>query len=450
MAKKELDMQNGSLWNKILIYALPLAATGILQQMFNAADLAVVGNFSGMESMAAVGSNTPVIGILVNLFVGISLGVNVVLANAIGKKDEDSVKEGIHTAILIAISGGILLAAIGEAIAEPIINLLQVPDNVHNLALLYLRIYILGLPFIFLYNFEAAIYRSVGNTRTPLLALTVSGIINVILNLLFVCVLGMAVAGVALATVLSNIISSAILFRGLCTSDTILRIERSRFRMNKDLLKKILRIGLPSGVQSMVFSLANLVIQASINTLGSVVMAASSAAFNIEILVYFVMNSFGQACTTFVGQNYGAQKIDRCKRTLKICLGLDFVMMIFICGIVLLFSHFLLGLFNSDPQVVEIGYTRLLWIFLAYLFSVAQEVLSGYLRGFGMALIPAVVCLVVICGTRITWIFTVFQQNPTFQTIMQAYPISLALTALLLILVTAIYKPAHRLAPENS
>lgn len=446
MAKKEIDMLNGSLWDKILLYALPLAATGVLQQLFNAADLAVVGNFAGMEAMAAVGSNTPVIGILVNLFIGISLGTNVVLATAIGKKNTEAVQQGVHTSILIALSGGILLALIGELLADPVISLLKVPGDVHELSLLYLRIYILGMPVIFLYNFEAAIYRSVGNTRTPLAVLAISGIINVLLNLFFVCVLNMAVSGVALATVISNLISSGLLLRGLCKSDSILRVEFAKLKIDKPALRRILRVGIPSGVQSMVFSIANLVIQSSINTLGSAVMAASSAAFNIEILVYYVMNSFGQACTTFVSQNYGAERLQRCRKTLGICLGIDFLLMLVMSSVILLFSRPLLGLFNSDPEVIEIGYIRLVWIFIAYIFGVAQEVFSGYLRGFGMALIPAAVCLIVICGTRITWIFTVFQQFPTFRTIVQAYPLSLGLTALVLVIITAAYRPSRRLS----
>lgn len=437
-------MLNGTLVDKILMYALPLAITGILQQLFNAADIAVVGNFAGTQAMAAVGSNSPFITLLINLFVGISLGTNVLLANAIGQNDMDSVKKGVHTSILVAVISGFGLMILGELVAPLALHWMNVPPDVYPLSLLYLRIYMVGMPVILLYNFESAIYRSVGDTKTPLIGLTIAGVINVVLNLFFVCVLGMSVEGVAIATVTSNLISSMILFHNLYRSNSIIGLDLHAFRIDKRILGKILRIGIPSGIQGMVFSLANLVIQSAINSLGSVIMAASSAAFNLEVFAYYVMNSFGAACTTFVGQNYGAGKGERCRRSLKICALADMVISMSICGVILLFSDQCLGIFNSDPEVIAIGLVRLKWLFFAFIFGNFQEIFSGYLRGFGMSLVPALVCLVGICGIRITWIYTAFKIVPTFTTIMQAYPLSLGTTGLILVVMTMILKPSRK------
>ena len=275
-AKRELDMLHGSIWNKIPLFALPVAATAILEQLFNASDIAIVGNFTGAQrtaAVAAVGANSPIISLLVNLFVGIALGANVVIAHAIGQGDKNTVKKAVHTSILVSLLGGVLVAALGELAAAPLLRLLQVPDDVFPLALLYLRIYLLGMPVILLYNFEAAIFRSVGETKIPLLALAVSGVVNVALNLFFVAMLGMTVNGVAIATVISNALSSAILYFRLRTTAREVHVEPHLLRIDLGILKRILRIGLPAGIQSGVFSLANIIIQSAINSLGTVVMA---------------------------------------------------------------------------------------------------------------------------------------------------------------------------------
>ena len=321
--KRPLDMLHGPIWNKLPRFALPVAATAILEQLFNASDIAVVGNFTGAEktaAVAAVGANSPVIGLIVNLFIGIALGANVVIAHAIGQKDNESVHKAVHTAVLVALLGGVAVAILGELAAAPLLGLLNVPDEVFPLALLYLRIYLLGMPVILLYNFEAAIFRSIGETKTPLLALTASGILNVALNLFFVAVLHMTVNGVAIATVLSNAVSAIILYRKLRRSTLEIRLDPRALRVDRASLKQILRIGLPAGVQSAVFALSNIIVQSAINSLGTIVMAASSAAFNIEVFTYDILNSFSQACTTFVGQNYGAGDVKRCRKTLALCL----------------------------------------------------------------------------------------------------------------------------------
>ena len=442
--ENRMDMINGSLGDKIIKYAIPLAVTGVLQQLFNAADLAVVGHFSGKEAMAAVGGNAPVIGLLVNLFVGISLGSNVIIAKSIGQGDDENISKAVHTSVVVALLGGLFLAVLGEIVAPEVVNMLDVPGDVYLLAVKYLRIYLAGMPVILLYNFEAAIFRSCGNTQTPLIALVVSGILNVVLNLFFVLGMGMDVDGVATATVVSNLVSSAILFVALMKTDLAIRINPRRLRVYGDVLGQILRIGVPAGIQGMIFSFANIIVQSAVNSLGTTIMAASSAAFNLEIFSYYIMNSFGQACTTFVGQNYGAGKGERCQKTLKLCLLQSLVSTAVVSGLILLFSHPLLSIFNTDSDVIAAGQIRLQYIFFAYLFGFAQEGLSGYLRGFGVSFIPAACSVIGICGVRLTWIFTVFQKTPSFATIMQVYPLSLGITAAVILAVTLFLKPSKR------
>ena len=450
--KQKLDMLNGSIWNKLPVFALPIAATGILEQLFNASDIAIVGNFAQTDktaAVAAVGANSPIIGLILNLFIGIALGANVVIANAIGRDDRQTVQKAVHTSMVVSVIGGVLVAIIGELIAEPLLTVLNVPDDVLELALLYLRIYFLGMPVILLYNFEAAIFRSIGETKMPLIALTLSGILNVLLNLFFVIVLKMSVNGVATATVLANVVSAGILYIKLVKSDKYIKVEFKKLRIDGKVFAKIMQIGLPAGIQSAVFAVANIVIQGAINSLGTVVIAASSAAFNIEIIAYNVMNSFSQACTTFVGQNFGANKIDRCKKTLFLCLIEDAIASGTAILIVLITGKFLLSIFNNNPEVIEIGYTRLVIIFIAYIFSMLYEVMSGYLRGFGFSLVPAILTTVGVCVLRIIWINTVFPANRTFVTIMTAYPVSLATTAVLIFIALIIYRPSKRFANKG-
>ena len=282
-----IDILNGPMWDKILRYALPVAATGILGQLFNASDIAIVGNFAEgdtVAAVAAVGANGPVIGLLLNIFIGIALGANVVIANAIGRGDSDTVSRAVHTSIVAAVLGGIIVGLLGQLVAEPVLSMLQVPEDVFPLALKYMRIYLLGLPVIFLYNFEAAIFRSAGDTKTPLVALALSGVLNVILNLFFVVVLNKTVDGVAIATVLANVVSSVVLLRRLLRSELFIHVEFKDLRIDWKILWRILKIGVPAGIQGAVFSLSNIVVQSAINSLGKVTMAASSAAFNVEII----------------------------------------------------------------------------------------------------------------------------------------------------------------------
>ncbi len=441
-------MTEGSLWNKILGFAFPLAMTGILQQMFNAADIAVVGNYTGdlgEACMAAVGANTPIINFIVNGFLGISLGTNVVIANAVGSKDDETVKKAVHTSMIVAVIGGILVALLGELLAEPILRSQNIADDSVNMAILYFRIYIAGTPVILLYNFEAAIFRGIGNTRMPFIALVISGVINVGLNIFFVVFMHRTVDGVATATVISNMISGIILLLFLRKSKTPARFDEKRLKVDWPVLGKIVKIGIPASLQACVFSAANIIIQSAINGLGTVVAAASSAAFNIEIFSYYVLNSFGQACTTITGQNYGAKKIDRCKKTLKLCLLEGIVIEGLMVVTLLICGKNLISIFTDNPELVEIGYIRVMFITTAHLFSLFYDVMSGYMRGYGISLSPALVTMFCICGIRIFWIYTVFEKFRSFQTIMTVYPISLGTTAVAIFILLLIKRPARRL-----
>ena len=446
-------MIHGSIWDKLIKYALPVAATGILEQLFNASDVAVVGNFTGNAktlAVAAVGANSPIVGLLLNFFIGIALGVNVVIAKAVGKNNNRTIHKAVHTSIIMAAVGGLAVTVIGELFIGELLQVLNVPDDVFPYALLYIRIYLIGMPVILLYNFEAAIFRSIGETKTPLKALAFSGVVNVLLNLFFVIVLKMTVNGVAIATVISNALSSVILFIKLMKTDSVIHVDVNSLRFDKNVFIRIIKIGLPAGVQSAVFSVANIVIQSAINSLGTVVIAASSAAFNIEIFAYDILNSFSQACTTFTGQNYGAGQLKRCRKVLILSIIEDAIATAAAIILVLLSGRVLLSAFNNDPQVIKIGYTRLVMIFSAYTFSMLYENMSGYLRGFGISLLPAILTVIGVCGIRIFWIYTIFPQHRNFTVIMAAYPVSLSTTAVLIFIALIICRPSHKLEPKMS
>ena len=445
---RKQSMTEGSLWNKILGFAFPLAMTGILQQAFNAADIAVVGNFTGNlgeACMAAVGANTPIINFIINGFLGISLGTNVVIANAIGSKDDETVQKAVHTSMIVAVIGGIIVALLGELIAEPLFRMQNISEESFDMALLYFRIYIAGTPVILLYNFEAAIFRGIGNTRIPFLALVIAGLINVGLNVFFVVFMGRTVDGVATATVISNMISGIVLLLFLKKSKTPAKFDEKKLRISGSVLKKILKIGIPSSLQACVFSAANIIIQSAINSLGTLVAAASSAAFNIEIFSYYVLNSFGQACTTFTGQNYGARKFDRCKKSLKLCLLEGIVIEGMMVAFLLFFGRNLIAIFKpGNPELVEIGYIRVMFITTAHLLSLFYDVMSGYMRGYGISLSPALVTMCCICGIRIIWIYTVFEHIRSFTSIMAVYPLSLGVNALAIFILLLIKRPAKK------
>ena len=432
-------MLEGSLWDKIVVFALPIALTGILEQMFNAADVAVLGRFVGTEAMAAVGNNVPIVGLIVSLFLGLSLGANVTIAQYIGAHRLKEASRAVHTSLALSILAGIGVTLLGELFAAPLLSLLDVPDAVMPLAELYLRVFLLGMPFMSVYNFASAILRSHGDTGTPLIALLAASALNVVLDLGFVLVLGLSADGVAWGTVLSYLVAASLLIRALRREEGVLRLDFRLLRVRRHHAKRIFVIGMPAAVQGMVFCFANLVIQAALNSLGAEVMAASAAAFTIEINMYCVIAAFQQACTTFVSQNYGAGNLPRCREVTRWSLRLNIVAMLVLGAIILLFMRPLLRIFNGDPAVVEFGVVRIIYVVVPEIFSVFIDIFSGSMRGYGYSLMPALVTLVCICGVRLSWVWLVFPHHPTFETLMIIYPISWMVTSLFLYLLYRFY-----------
>jgi putative MATE family efflux protein len=406
--------------------------TSMLQQLFNATDVAVVGRFASKEAMAAVGGNASVVSLLINFFVGLSVGANVVIAKNIGARNPGQARKAVNTSMLMALICGVFIAAAGNLIAGPIVHLMGVPDEVAPYSVLYLRIYFAGAPFILLYNFEAAIFRSSGNTRTPLICLFAGGAFNVAANLVFVLIFKMDVDGVAIATVMANAISSMLMLLKLRKEEGVIRVHVSKLWIDRPVLMQIIRIGLPAGIQSTVFSISNLCVQSAINSLGSDVMAASSAAYNIEIFVFFVVNAFTQTLVTFVGQNYGAGEYRRCREIVRKTLILSWVITLIASVLVILTVNQLMGLFTDDPAIVEIGALRVKVLMYSETLNVFMDNLSGAMRGLGKSMIPAIISLVGVCGTRITWVFTGFQIYHTFFSLMMVFPVSWGVSALVI------------------
>ena len=429
---RDVDMLHGSVADKFLLFALPLAFTGVFEQLFNTADTMVLGQFVGKNAMAAVGNNAPAISLMVMLFLGLSLGANVVIAQHIGARDHAGAKKAVHTALLLAIVVGVLLTIVGELFSNRILLLLAVPEEVMGMARDYLQIYFLGLPALAVYNFESAIFRSSGDSRTPLYSLIAASGLNIMFNLLSVLVFDFGVAGVAAATVVSNFVNAGILWWSLRRRTTFIHLDYELLRWDTAELKAILRVGIPAGVQGMVFCLSNLLVQSAINSLGTDVMAASAAAFAIEINVYCFLSAIGQATTTFIGQNYGARNIERCFRITRIALMTEVIVMLVLGGITMCFSVPLLHLFTEGATVVQLGIVRLEYVTLLQCINGVTEILSGTLRGYGYSTPPAVIALCTICGTRGFWVYTVFTSFPSFDMLMLSYPASWLLTGILL------------------
>ena len=441
-----IDILHGSLWRDIPLFALPVAITGILEQLSNLIDTMMIGHFSpdgGTLGMAAVGSITPIATLLIMLFVGLSLGANVTIAHDVGAGNRDRANRCAHTAVVLALLG-VVATILMEIASRPVLQCLSVPPEIFNDALVYLRVYLLSIPAILLFNFEAAVFRSVGVTRMPLMALAISAALNVVLDGIFVAFLGWGAAGVALATVLCYIVSSGFLFTRLLKADEVIRIDPRRLRIDRESVTKIVRIGLPTGIQGSVFSLANILIQTCINSLGAQVVAASSAALALEFVCYSLLNSFSQACTTFVGQNSGAGNLERCKKVLKVALIEDAIITVVMIVLVVWQGRTILTLFSSDAEVLDIAYVRVCTLFPAYVFSMAYENMSGYLRGFGISALPSALTAIGVCGTRFFWALVVFPAHPTFATVMLAYPVSFSTTALLIAGALAYCRPAQQ------
>lgn len=415
---------------KILMFSIPLMFSSVLQILFNAADIVVVGKFVGDTALAAVGSNSALINLVTNIFIGLSIGANVIVARYFGGKQDENTSIAVHTSIALGFISGIILTLIGIIGAPFFLRIMLTPEDVLPQAVLYLRILFAGITSMMLYNFGSAVLRAVGDTKRPLYFLLLAGIINVILNLFFVIVLKMSVAGVALATILSQALSCVLVLWCLTKEDSAIKLNFRKIRINKIKFIQILKIGLPAGFQGVVFALSNTVIQSSVNSFGSVVMAGSAAAQNIEGIVYFAMNSFYQASITFTSQCYGAKKFARINRVLAMSL-LCVVAAGLICGHGLLFSGYrILGIFSSNSQVIVAGMNRLSVILSTYFLCGIMDVLVGALRGIGYSVLPMVVSLVGSCLLRLLWLATVFQMERfhTTTTVYLSYPISWAIT----------------------
>lgn len=425
----EIDMCNGPLFGKIMVFTLPLMLSGILQLLFNAADVVVVGRFAGNEALAAVGSTGSLTNLMVNLFIGLSVGANVLVARYYGAKQEEEVSQTVHTSVLICAAGGILLSVVGIAAARPLLLMMDTPENVIEHSVLYMRIYFLGMPVMLLFNFGSAILRAVGDTRRPLIYLIIAGVINVNLNLCFVILFHMGVAGVALATVISQCVSTSLIVRCLMRSEGCFQLCLNKLHMNWEKFGKVAAIGLPAGIQGSLFSISNVLIQSSVNSFGSVAMAGNTAGSNVEGFIYTAMNSVHQTAVSFTGQNLGGKRYDRINKILLECL--IFVTVIGLVmgnGAVFLGNH-ILGFYSPDPQVISYGMQRMRVICTFYCICGIMDVLVGSIRGLGYAVMPMIVSLLGACAFRIVWIYTIFKWSRTLHTLYISYPISWSLTA---------------------
>jgi putative MATE family efflux protein len=426
----EMDMCNGPILGKLIIFAVPLMLSGFLQLFFNAMDIVVVGKFSGSQALAAVGSTGALINLFVNVFIGFSIGANVLVAQFFGAKDEKNMQETVHTSILLALIGGVILIVGGFLFAGPMLELMGTPDDVLDSAVLYIHIYFIGMPAMLVYNFGASILRAIGDTRRPLYYLFTAGIVNVVLNLFFVIVLHMDVAGVATATVISQTISASLIVRCLVRSDGMYRLDLRKLHIYKSKLIRIVQIGLPAGMQGAVFSISNVLIQSSINSFGSIAMAGNTAAGNIESFVYTSMNAMYQSALSFVSQNVGGGRQERIPKIAVRCLGVVFLVGLILGNGAYFIGRQLLGLYSSDPEVISYGLGRMQMICKLYFLCGMMDVTVGLLRGMGYSIMPMIMSLVGACGLRVVWIFTVFQWNHTLHTLYLSYPITWGITFL--------------------
>lgn len=436
----EMDMCSGPLFGKLLAFSIPLMLSGILQLLFNAADMVVVGRFAGNTALAAVGSTSSLINLLTNLFIGFSVGANVLVARYYGAKKESEVNATVHSAVLLSVICGGILLILGLTVTKQILVWMGTPSDVLGQSALYMKIYFLGMPAMLLYNFGSSILRAVGDTRRPLYYLLTAGVVNVILNLLFVIGFHMGVAGVAIATIVSQTISAGLICRCLMRMEGCCRLEWKKLRLTADKTVQIVRIGFPAGLQGMVFSLSNVLIQSSVNSFGSIAMAGNTAAMNIEGFIYVAMNTFHQTSMSFISQNFGAGKQERIRKVMFMCLG-----MVTVVGLVMgMAAYFagepLLSVYSSDSKVISYGLLRMSVICTTYCLCGIMDTMVGVLRGIGYSFMPMVVSLLGACGFRILWIFTIFQWNRSLLILYISYPVSWAITGLVHMLCYAIVR----------
>lgn len=433
MKKKEysINTTEGTLFPKILSFAIPLILSSVLQLLFNTVDMVVAGRYAGKTALAAIGSTSSLINLLVNVFLGLSVGANVLVARFFGSGQEKDVHETVHTAVSLSVIGGIVLSFIGVIFAPKILVLMGTPLSVLPDASLYIRIYFVGMPVQMLYNFGAAILRSVGDTKRPLTYLTISGAINAVCNVVFITAFGMGVDGVAWATVLSQTVSAYLVVRCLIKSDECYRLEIKKLRIYKNKFTQILRLGLPAGFQGAIFSISNVLIQSSINSFGEDAVAGSTASSNLENFVYCSMNAIYHTCLSFTSQNYGAKRFDRIKKLFLECLGLVIVIGASVGSLVYIFGPNLLAIFAGDNDkdvVIHYGLIRAQIIMLTYFSCGIMEVAVGAIRGLGYSIMPMIVSLLGACGLRIVWIFTVFRLHRSLECLYLSYPISWVVT----------------------
>lgn len=447
MAKRyEIDMINGPLFGKIVLYTLPLIAAGILQLLFNTADMVVVGRYAGSNALGAVGATASLINLLINVFMGLSVGANVAIAHYYGAGRFEELSRSLHTAISLSIICGFILLVIGQLFSEPMLILMGTPKNILPLSVSYMKIYFCGMPVMLLYNFGAAILRAVGDTKRPLYYLSLAGVINVILNLIFVIRFSMGVRGVAWATNISQAVSAILIIRCLIKNEGPCRLSLSKLCLDKKETSRIAKVGLPAGFQGAIFSISNVLIQSSVNSFGAIAVAGNTATCNLEGFVYNSMNSFHQTAISFTGQNMGAKNMKRVQRVLSICLlcvtttGLGMGLIGFA------FGSELLGIYSTDPAVIAFGLRRMAIIFPTYFLCGVMDVMVGSLRGMGFSIMPMTVSLLGACVFRIIWIMTVFAINHTPEFLYVSYPISWFITAavhLICIFTIARRKYAH-------
>ena len=432
---RKMDMLSGSIADKILFFAIPLAASSILQQLFNAVDVAVVGHFASnpAEATAAVGCNGPVINLIINLFVGISVGANVVVSKFIGSGDKENANRAVHTAMTLAVISGVFLLVFGLLISRPVLVAMNTPESVLPYALLYLRIYALGMPFIMIYNFGSAILRCIGDTKRPLIALVFSGIFNAGLNLFLVIVFHLDVAGVALATVISNVISSSMIFVFLLREKSEVHLDVHMLSIDRKYIGNILRIGVPAGIQSMVFSFSNVIIQSVVNSFGTSAVAGTAVSLNYDNFSYFVVSAFSQATVTFTSQNFGAGKSDRCRKIFRTSLLLALACSFVISWIFILGRSFFTALFTSDPVVQDYAMLRMKVVLTLYLLVSTYEVGCAALRGIGYSMMPAILTIFGVCVFRLIWAYTVATVHHDFVVLMTVYPVSWIITGSLVL-----------------
>ena len=444
----EMDLCSGPLLSKILLFSLPLILSGVLQLLFNATDIVVVGKFAGSNAMAAVGSTTSLFNLLVNSFIGISVGANVLVARHYGERDYDGVQQTIQTALLTGLIGGAILIVLGVVLARPMLTLMATPDEVIDQAVLYMQVYFIGMPATMIYNFGAAVLRAVGDTRRPLYFLMAAGVMNVLGDLLFVCVLGMGVAGVAIATVLSQCVSATLTVLCLTGSDGIYHLDIRHLRFSPDRFRQIMKIGLPAGMQSVIFNISNVLIQSSINSFGAVAVAGNTAAANIEGFVYISMNSLYQTTLSFTSQNLGAKQYRRIDRILVCCMTL-----VVLIGVVLGQGAYRLGdpllhIYSQDPEVIAYGIQRFSVVSVTYFLCGMMDVGSGVVRGLGYSIMPMLVSMVGACVFRVIWIFTIFRMYHTLTSLYVSYPISWILTVIAHMVCYFIIR--HKIFPKKS